>query len=221
MPRGRRRPYDACVIIGPPMNATRTPPRTLVVCPHCDAVHRMVTVRQGARVGCHRCGCTLHGETRLPLQTLLASTIAALMFFAIANLTPLLTFELAGERRPAPLWGGVTAGEPMMAVIAGLTTLVFPFISLCLLLYALLPLAFGPPAPGYRQVLIALQWLRPWSLLEVFFLGVLVALVKLTEVATVVLGPGLIAIVALSLLMVRLGSFDLALLWDHAPPVAR
>ena len=44
---------------------------------------------------------------------------------------------------------------------------------------------------------------------------------KLTDVATVVLGPGLIAIVALSLLMVRLGSFDLALLWDHAPPVAR
>jgi len=207
------------------MTATQTPPRTLVVCPHCDAVHRMVTVRQGARVGCHRCGCTLCSETRLPLQALLASTIAALMFFAIANLTPLLTFELAGERRPAPLWGGVTAvwtaGEPMMAVIAGLTTLVFPFISLCLLLYALLPLAFGPPAPGYRQVLNALQWLRPWSLLEVFFLGVLVALVKLTDVATVVLGPGLIAIVALSLLMVRLGSFDLALLWDHVPPVAR
>ena len=91
------------------MIATQTPPRTLVVCPHCDAVHRMVTVRQGARVGCHRCGCTLCSETRLPLQALLASTIAALMFFAIANLTPLLTFELAGERRPAPLWAGVRA----------------------------------------------------------------------------------------------------------------
>jgi paraquat-inducible protein A len=206
------------------MIATQPPPRTLVVCPHCDAVHRLVPVRSGARVSCQRCGCSLYQQTRLPLQGLLASTVAALLFFVIANLTPLLTFELAGEQRAAPLWSGVAAawaaGQPMMAMIAGMTTLVFPLMTLCLLLYALLPLALGAPPLGYRAVLHALRWLRPWSLLEVFFLGVLVSLVKLTDVATVVLGPGLIAIVALSLLMVRLGSFDMALMWDHAPPVA-
>ncbi|WP_043110274.1 paraquat-inducible protein A [Polycyclovorans algicola] len=207
------------------MNALSPTPRTLVVCPHCDAVHRIVAVRSGKRVSCQRCGCALYEQTRLPLQSLLAGTVAALLFFAIANLTPLLTFELAGERRLAPLWAGVAAvweaGEPMMAVIAGMTTLVFPLLTLSLLLYALLPLSLGTTPQGYRSALHALRWLRPWSLLEVFFLGVLVSLVKLTDVATVILGPGLFAVVVLSLLMVRLGSFDMALLWDHAPPVAQ
>lgn len=205
------------------MTSPLNTPRTLAVCPHCDTVHRIVPVRSGKRVGCVRCGCSLYEGTQLPLQGLLAMTLAALMFFLIANLSPILTFELAGERRLAPLWAGVAAcwqaGQPLMAVIAGMTTLVIPLATLSLLAYVLLPLAFGRAAPGYSQVLHGLASLRPWSMMEVFFLGLLVSLVKLSSVATVILGPGLIAIVLLSLLMVRLGSFDMMLLWDHAPDV--
>lgn len=203
------------------MTPSLNTPRTLAVCPHCDTVHQMVPVRTGKRVSCVRCGCSLYEGTQLPLQGLLAMTLAALMFFVIANLSPILTFELAGERRLAPLWAGVAAcwqaGQPLMAVIAGMTTLVIPLATLSLLAYVLLPLASGRAAPGYALVLHGLAWLRPWSMLEVFFLGLLVSLVKLSSVATIVVGPGLLAIVLLSLLMVRLGSFDMALLWDHAP----
>ena len=79
----------------------------------------------------------------------------------------------------------------------------------------LMPIVAGPPSSSSSSSASegVAAWPEHGPSLE--------ALVKLTDVATVVLGPGLIAIVALSLLMVRLGSFDLALLWDHAPPVAR
>lgn len=200
------------------------PRRALTVCPHCDVVHQIKPVRRGTPVQCRRCGCELYRETELPLQALLAWTVAAALCFAIANLTPLLSFELAGETRLAPLWAGVLAtwqaGQPLVALIAAMTTLIFPPLTLCLLAWVLVPMLRGERAPGAARVLHTLAWIRPWSMLEVFFLGVLVSLVKLVDVATVVMGPGLFAAVLLVLLMVRLGSFDLRLMWDRVPPSA-
>ena len=198
------------------------PRRALTVCPHCDVVHRIMAVRPGTPVKCCRCGCELYRETELPVQALLAWTVAAALCFAVANLAPLRSFEVAGETRLAPLWAGVIAtwqaGQPLVALIAGMTTLIFPPLTLGLLAWVLVPMLGGGRAPGGARVLHVLAWIRPWSMLEVFFLGVLVSLVKLVDVATVVMGPGLFAAVLLVLLMVRLGSFDLRLMWDRVPP---
>lgn len=206
-----------------PSDNARPQPRALTVCPHCDVVHKVLPVRPGTPVRCVRCGCELYRETELPVQALLAWTIAAALCFLIANLTPLLSFQLAGESRLAPLWAGVMAtwqaGQPLVALIAAMTTLVFPPLTLGLLAYVLVPMLRGQCAPGTARILHWLAWIRPWSMLEVFFLGVLVSLVKLVDVATVVMGPGLFAVVLLVVLMVRLGSFDLRLMWDRVPSV--
>ena len=61
-----------------------------------------------------------------------------------------------------------------------------------------------------------MQSLRPWGMIEVFLLGVLVAIVKLSSMATVVPGPALWAFVALTVLLTAVLSFDPRAFWEMA-----
>lgn len=67
-------------------------------------------------------------------------------------------------------------------------------------------------------MLALLQSLRPWGMVEVFLLGVLVATIKLSGMATVIAGPALWAFVALTVLLTVVVSFDPRGLWDLAFP---
>ncbi|MNT72506.1 Paraquat-inducible protein A [compost metagenome] len=59
-----------------------------------------------------------------------------------------------------------------------------------------------------------MQSLRPWGMIEVFLLGVLVAIVKLSSMATVVPGPALWAFVALTVTLTAVLSFNPGAFWE-------
>jgi paraquat-inducible protein A len=95
-----------------------------------------------------------------------------------------------------------------------LTTLVNPLIETASVCYVLLPLRAGRVAPGFAHVLRAMQVVRPWVMVEVFMLGVLVAFVKLSSLASVVPGVGLWAFGATMLLLTAMASaFDMEHVW--------
>ena len=131
----------------------------------------------------------------------------------------------AEERRSqTTLLGAAVAltGEGMseVALLVLATTLLFPLLQLCILLYLLLPVAQGRRLPGFALLVRIMQSLRPWGMIEVFLLGVLVAIVKLSSMASVVAGPALWAFVALTVLLTAVLSFDPRLFWQAAlaPP---
>ena len=75
--------------------------------------------------------------------------------------------------------------------------------------YVLLPLRAGQQAPGFDVVLRAMQAVKPWVMVEVFMLGVLVAFVKLNGLASVIPGPGLWAFGGVMILAAAMASaFD-------------
>lgn len=189
------------------------------VCEHCDAVLRAVPLAPGTVAECPRCGNPLARASALTLPDALPLALAGAILFALANLFPIIGLELAGERRVVPLWGAIVAtwqaGEPLVALLAGATMWAFPAVFLGLHLYLLVPLSLRrrPPAPVAAMHL--LRWTRPWSMVEVFLISVLVTLVKLGSFAVVIVGPGLAAIVALALLLIRLGTLELQPLWNR------
>lgn len=84
------------------------------------------------------------------------------------------------------------------------------------MVYLLLPLYWGRRAPGGWLVFRAVETLGPWSMLDVFFVGVLVAVVKLVDLATVTPGIGLFAFLALMLLGVASSTtLDREFVWEH------
>jgi paraquat-inducible protein A len=105
------------------------------------------------------------------------------------------------------------------------TTILFPLMQMLVLLYLLLPFrhdlhnphdvhnAHDAHRPGVKILLRLMQIVRPWGMVEVFLLGVLVALVKLSNMAAVVPGVALWAFGALTILLTVVVSFNPRYLW--------
>jgi paraquat-inducible protein A len=179
----------------------------LIACHECDLLQRLPRAEQSARVRCRRCGCILHRSGRDVVKTPLALGLTALVLFVFSNSYPLLEFELNGYRDSAYLVAGIrqlySQQMPILATTVLFTTIVAPLLHVTLLIYVYLPLALRRRPPAFPLALRLLLSIVPWSMLEIFLLGVVVAGVKLAEQATLVPGP---AAVSLALLVVVLAA---------------
>ena len=179
----------------------------LIVCPACDLVHRGDAAPANGRTRCARCRAVLHRSGEAELDTAIAIALCALVFFLIANLYPLVEFHINGVKRDTTLVGAALglyhAGYTVLGVLVMATTVFAPLAQIVSLLYLLLPLRRKRRARRQRTVFRLLMNLRPWTFVEVFMLGAIVALVRLSSFAKVV--PG-IALVSCGLLMMALAA---------------
>lgn len=165
----------------------------LIACHECDQVQRLPTERARGRVRCLRCGCVLHHTGRDAIVAPLALGLAALVLFILSNVFPLLDFGLHGRHDSTYLLAGIrelfNQDMPLLASVVLFTTVIAPLLHISLLIYLYLPLALGYRPPAFVAALRLVQAILPWSMLEIFLLGVLVAGVKLADQATIVAGP--------------------------------
>lgn len=202
------------------MSGTTFHHHDLVACHECDLLQRLPVAPARSRVRCQRCGCVLDHGGRDPVAAPLALGITALILFLLSNAFPLLEFGLGGQRDEAYLLAGIrqlyAQQAPILAIVVLFTTLIAPLLHICLLIYIYLPLRFGRRPPAFVAALRLVQAILPWSMLEIFLLGVLVAEVKLAEQATIVAGP---AAWSLGLLVVVLAAAATQVhpqrLWDR------
>jgi len=189
----------------------------LIVCEECDAVHRRPVLAHAEVARCLRCGAELERDTGGHLGRLLPLTVASLIMFVIANSFPIVQIELQGLTSETTLFGAVMVlngeGMSLVAMLVLSTTILFPLVQMLVLLYLLLPAAQEGRRPGVKILLRLMQVVRPWGMVEVFLLGVLVALVKLSNMAAVVPGVALWAFGALTLLLTVVVSFNPRYLW--------
>lgn len=189
-----------------------------VVCPGCDAVYSRTPLQPRDVAHCPRCGTELDRHPGRQERRILPLTVACLIMFAIANLFPIVEIELQGLRSRTTLAGAVVAlGAEGMSVVALLvlaTTILFPFLQLCILAYLLVPLSRERRPLGFALLVRLMQSLRPWGMIEVFLLGVLVAIVKLSSMATVVPGAALWAFMALTVMLTVVLSFNPGAFWE-------
>ncbi|MGB3938076.1 MAG: paraquat-inducible protein A [Burkholderiales bacterium] len=201
-------------------------PAPLVACHECDLLQREVPLRSGGVARCVRCGAELYRDRPASLDRALALTAGALLLFAIANSFPILGLALQGQVINATLYDTVDRlwDEDMKSVAALVfaTTIAMPALELAALAYLLVPVRFGRLPPHFGLVFRVLQAVRPWGMVEVFMLGVLVSLVKLAHLAGVVPGVALWSFAALMLVMAAIAAvFDPRALWDRAGAVAQ
>jgi paraquat-inducible protein A len=188
-------------------SATQSPATTqIMACHDCGLLHHLRALPEGGVAGCKRCGAVLYRSKPNSIDRALMLTLAALILFVVANSFPFLTFELEGRSTTSTLMTGVImlykdAMWPLAVLVLGVTILI-PLAKLLATTYVLLPLRFNRRAWGLAQVFRATEIMHPWAMMEVFLLGVIVAYVKLSDLARLELGIALFAFVALILTMI-------------------
>jgi paraquat-inducible protein A len=193
---------------------------SLIACHECDALYRKPQLlgRQTAR--CSRCGASLYNSGAAQLDRICAMTLAALITFIIAQSFPIIELDANGIITESSLFGALLIlwGEDMqiIAVMVFCATILFPLTELVALLYVLLPIRRGFIPPGFNRVLRAIEFVRPWGMLEVFMLGVLITIVKMVSLARVIPETALFAFGALTLMFTVVVTFDARTLWDIA-----
>lgn len=193
--------------------------RALTACHECDLLQREPILTPGGVACCRRCNSVLFRHTPDSVDRGLAYTLGATILFIIANMFPIVGLEVQGIANATSLYGAVeTIWKNDMEGVASLvfvTTILIPAMEMSLMLYVLLPLKLGQMPQGLAPILRVLQSVRPWSMTQVFILGVLVALVKLAHLAHVVPGIALWSFGGLILLLTAaVASFNTHELWN-------
>lgn len=195
-------------------------------CHHCDVIVEEPEVPDGGAAICPRCTATLFRRRDATVELSFALASAAAILFVVANVFPFLSFEMQGQTTRTTLASGATAlwaqDRHAVAVLVGLTTIAAPAAQIALLLYVMGPLHFGWTAPG---AVTAFRWVercRPWSMMEVFLIGICVALVKLSDMADIVPGLALYAFGLLIPVLAAAAAFlDEELVWRRIGEGAR
>jgi len=185
-------------------------PENWIACKDCDLLIERVDTPPGGKALCPRCANPLYQAREQSIERTLALAITGLLLFLPANLLPVMSLHIVGQESTTTIYKGSLVlfheGLYWTALLVFLASIVVPlcklllvgFVSGCLFLRrssALLPYAFR-----------YYHYLDEWGMLEVYMLGVLVAVVKLKGMASVAPGIGLYCFIALLLMATMMSS---------------
>ncbi len=179
-----------------------------VACLHCDLLIDTIALSSGESAYCPRCQQVLyHDEKSLSLSVALLLT--ALIIYFPATLLPFLGMETAGQYHEITLFSSILeiahGRTAFLALTVFMLVLSFPLIKFIGLLSILLPLLYGRlPFFGLGMTRFILR-LMPWSMVEVYLIGVLVTLVKLSSMATISFLGGFYAFTLLIVINAAIG----------------
>ncbi|MBO1359958.1 paraquat-inducible protein A [Acetobacter sacchari] len=205
--RRRRKPISARVIDG------------LVECPCCGEYQAVRNVEPGMMARCVRCGFGLERRNMSsPIATPLALCISSAALYFATLMSSLMTLNLYGRQRAVELVTGpmelLHEGWGEVGVLVGLVTVLAPGVVITMM--ALILYAGGKKEmPDWAPHLLAwYEKLRPWSMMEVYILGIFVAYTKLVDLAYVEVGPAAYLIAALMVTMAATDqTLDKELIW--------
>jgi len=197
-----------------------------MACRECDLLVRTADVPGSSHYSalCPRCGALLYRRSRRGLENTLALACAALMLLAIANAFPLVGVSIQGQRIDTTVVGAAVQlwreGMPVVSILVLATTILTPLLEILAVIWLTLPLMLGRRPAGFARVLRVLQAAHPWAMVEVFIVGILIALVKLAHLADVLPGPALLGFGLLMLVLATVSSVieprDLWQAWEEA-----
>ena len=201
------------------MEAPATRPQ-LRECPGCGLLQQIPELDSGGSANCARCPTILRRVSPHRLQHIIALVIAALVLLVVMCAFPLMSVETAGIRRVANLFSGpeelVRQSMAPLAIVVLFVTVFAPLIRLVATLYVLIRAHERHPPRHLRRLFAWAEKLRPWSMIEVFVLGVFVAYVKLGDLVTIGLRTGVYALFALTIVLVWLDSaLDREAVWER------
>ena len=205
------------------MNITHSSARKLglVSCQACHLLSRTPKTRSHEAAYCPRCGEELQPRKPNSLMRTWALLIAAMVFYVPANVLPMTITSALGSVSADTIMSGVIYflqhGSWEIALIIFTASVFVPFLKFAILIYLLLSVQFKSiRRPKDRTRLYRFtEAIGRWSMLDIYVVTILVALVKLGFLADIEAGPAAIYFAAVVVTtMIAAESFDPRLIWD-------
>jgi len=173
------------------------------------------------RAHCPRCAVTLHVRKPNSLSRTAALLIAAYILYIPANVLPIMTTSTLLTSQDDTIMSGViylwTSGSWPLAVLvffASVTVPLLKLIAMTLLVVTVKMRSMWQPMQRLRLYRLV-EFVGRWSMMDIYVVTILVALVQLQSLATIQPGPGAVAFGAVVVLtMSAVMTFDPRAIWD-------
>lgn len=192
----------------------------LIACRHCDMLHERVPIEAGGMATCVRCGYVLYRQSGLSLSQWSALALAAAIIFVIANYFPVAVLRVQGvsvqATLPEAIWLTWQQGHLLVAIVTALFAFAFPLGQILFLFWALRAISTAHLPEDFAYGMRMLGIISAWSMFSVMLLAILVAMVKLVDLASVDFGIGLWASVISVFFLTALSRVSAQRLWRYA-----
>jgi paraquat-inducible protein A len=192
-----------------------------ISCHSCHLLCRINLSKIGVSLVCPRCGSTLHQRKPNSLKRTWALVLAAIIFYIPANLLPVTVVISFGKTQSDTIMSGViyfiATGMWPIALVIFVASILVPMLKLTILSFLLITVQRKSTwRPKDRTRLYRLtEAVGRWSMVDIYVVTILVALVNLGNLATIKAGPGagfFAAVVVITMFAAM--SFDPRLIWD-------
>ncbi len=157
----------------------------LVICPKCNTLHRKIPLQPGKKAVCKNCGMVLYRYDPRYLDRALALAVTGLILFVIANLFPLVRIDFIGNEQHVNIIDAISqlidSGYYIVALGVMFMVLIIPALVIMDYIVLLILLKRKIAKKTTRDLLVLLSKLIPWSMVDIFLISILVALVKLAD----------------------------------------
>jgi paraquat-inducible protein A len=193
--------------------------RGLIACPDCDLLQRLPELAPGESARCPRCERELWRRREDSLNRTLALALASAVLYLVANSVPMLSLTIVGRKASTTVLGGAMHlwddGQSTVGLLVLFTAVIAPALQIGFMLAVVLGALSKRPPRWVGTLLRHQPTARTWSMLEVMMLGVLVALVKIADYATVIPGIALFVLGILVFLLAGMqAAFDSRQVWE-------
>ena len=177
----------------------------IVSCHECAYVVHLPAIPNKHKALCPRCGYKLTMHRQHALQWICALAVSALIFLFAALPFEFLSFSAGGQTQNIDLLAGIDVlfieDYAILGLLQIMAILILPGLILISILVILIPLQFGIVMPKADYITQFILHLLPWSMAEIFLIGVLVSLVKISSLADIAVGPSFYAFLLFTLSM--------------------
>ncbi len=198
---------------------------SLVSCHSCHLLCKATSVSKGAYAVCPRCGATLHARKPNSIARTWALVVAAFIFYIPANVLPITRVISFGKAQSDTIMSGVIyfvkSGSWEIALVIFVASVFVPLLKLFLLTFLLISVQRKSQwrRKDRTRLYRITEAVGRWSMVDIYVVTILVALVKLGSLATIEAGPGAIFFAGVVIITIFAAmSFDPRLIWDTQEP---
>jgi len=170
-----------------------------IICKKCDTLHRKIPLHKGGKALCSKCETLIYRRDDKMIENTLALVITTLISLIVAFKFTIITININGLEQSLTLTSLFTVLVEHQLYIVGIMFLflivIFPLMILSSMFFILFFMKIEKYGYSVKRLLILLSHLKHWSMIDIFFISLLVAMVKLFDYARIELGVSFIALI--------------------------
>ncbi len=162
---------------------------TLVICKKCHTLHKKIRIHKDTKAVCSYCNTVIYRHTKHLYRTTLALTFTALILLLVAFSFDILTININGVYKSLNLQSlfimVFQEGYYLVGIMLLFLIVIFPIVILVSIIVLLILMHYKKAGYMVKRLLILIAKLQHWSMLDIFFISILVSMVKLFSYAQI------------------------------------